>query len=94
MTDAGARAIDRGLALRWYSVAVGLAVLISPVAVWDFFGHAPLWAETGALVALGLALVCVLVGTVIKGGADRVSALRLIGRLLWAPIRFLFVWTF
>lgn len=62
--------------------------------VWSFFAEPPLAAAVVALVAIGLGAVCFTVGTVLKARAERVSPLRLIGRVLWAPIKFVLENTF
>lgn len=75
---------------RWVLAAVGFALLAAPVMFLENFGTAPDWAVVPTLVALGLAMVCAVVATVLKSKADHVSLLRLIGRVLLAPIRLLF----
>ena len=71
---------------RWVVVAVGFALLAAPAMFWDV----PTWAVVPSLVALGLGMACAVVATVLRSRAQRVSLLRLIGRILLAPIRLLF----
>ena len=68
---------------------MGFALLAAPVMFWENFGTAPDWAVVPTLVALGLAVVCALIATVLKSGAEHVSLPRLVGRVLLAPIRLL-----
>ncbi|OJV58825.1 MAG: hypothetical protein BGO38_15870 [Cellulomonas sp. 73-145] len=74
----------------WVLTAVGFALLAAPVVFWEGFGTAPDWAVVPALLALGLAMVCAVIATVLRSRAEHVSLLRLIGRVLLAPIRLLF----
>lgn len=74
---------------RWVLAAVGLALLAAPVVFWEGFGTAPGWAVVPTLVALGLAGVCAVIATVLKSRAEHVALLRLVGRVLLAPIRLL-----
>ncbi|HZL80627.1 MAG TPA: hypothetical protein VFC06_01590 [Demequina sp.] len=81
-------------AWRWWLAAFGLAVVASPVMVWGIFGTPATWAAIAAAVALGLGMVCFVVATILKSRADGVHPLRVMGRALWAPIRFLIEFTF
>lgn len=73
----------------WALAGFGLAVLASPVMVWGLFGDPPVWAAASAAASLALGMVCWTVATIFKARAEQVSAARLVGRVLWAPIRFL-----
>lgn len=79
---------------RWWLAAFGLAVLAGPVMLWGLVGAPPLWAAVAAAVVLVLGAACFVTATILKGRADRVHPLRLVGRALWAPIRFLLDFTF
>lgn len=79
---------------RWALAGFGFAVLASPVMVWGLLGDPPLWAAVPAAVSLALGMVCWTVATILKARADRVSAIRLVGRALWAPFRFVLDHTF
>lgn len=80
--------------MRWALAGFGLAVLASPVMAWGVFADPPIWAAVLAAVLIALGMACWMVATILKARADRVSAIRLVGRALWAPIRFLLDFTF
>jgi len=79
---------------RWWLATFGCAVAANLVLLWDVVGTTPDWALVIALVAIGLGMVCFAVATVLSARAEGVGAWRLIGRMLWAPIRFLLDFTF
>lgn len=78
----------------WALAGSGFAVLASPVMVWALFGDPPLWAAVSAAISIALGMACWVVATVLKGRTEKVSAIRLVGRALWAPIRFVLDFTF
>lgn len=78
----------------WALAGFGFALLASPVMAWGLFGDPPLWAAVSAAISIALGMACWVVATVLKGRTEQVSAIRLVERALWAPIRFLFDFTF
>lgn len=79
----------------WWAVAgFGCAVLASPVMVWEMFGDPPLWAAAAAATVIALGVACWVVATILQARAERISPVRVVGRALWAPIRFLLDLTF
>ena len=78
----------------WALAGFGFAVLASPVMAWELFGEPPLWAVVSATISLALGMACWVVATVLKGRTEQVSAIRIVGRALWAPIRFISDFTF
>ena len=77
-------------AVPWWLAALGGAFLAFPAMAWDAFGTPPEWLSFPALGVLAVGLVCFVVATFLQARFDRVSTARLVGRMLWAPIRFVF----
>lgn len=77
---------------RWSVTAAGLAIVASPVEIWGQFGNPPLWLDGTALILIGIALVVTVIATFLRSRAQHVSLVRTVGRVLWAPIRFIFEW--
>ena len=73
---------------RWGLSACGFAVVASSEITWSTFGTPPTWADLAAAVALGLGMVCTVVAAILRSRAEGASPLLVIGRALWAPIRF------
>jgi hypothetical protein len=81
-------------ALPWWLAALATAFLAFPFLVWDTFGTPPDPVMFPVMGLLAVGLVCFVVATFRQARVDRVSKLRLVGRVLWAPIRFVFEFMF
>lgn len=69
-------------------------MLAAPAMAWGVLGDPPLWAAATAAALLALGIVCWVVATILRARAERVSPVRVVGRALWAPVRFLLDFTF
>lgn len=78
----------------WGAAGVGLALLALPVVVWDFFAEPPLVLTVLALVFFGLGALSWLVAAILRAREEQVSAVRLVGRAIAAPFRFLWEFMF
>lgn len=80
--------------VRWWLAAFGSALLAAPVMVWSLVGTPAPWAVVAAALLLLGGMACVVVATVLASRSEGVSGLRLAGRVLGAPLRFLRDFTF
>lgn len=85
---------DRSRPARWLAAGFGFAVFASPGMVWGLLGDPPVWVAAWVALSIGLGIVCWVVASILQGRAEGVSAIRIVGRALWAPIRFLLDLTF
>ena len=73
----------------WWLAGFGCLVPLAALLVWDAFATPPAWSTWPAVALLVSGATSWAVAAALQSRAERISPLRMVGRVLWAPIRFL-----
>lgn len=76
--------------LPWGLAGLGLALVASALGTWATVGNPPGAVIGGLVASVAAGMTCFVVAAVLRARAEGVSTLRVIGRVLLAPVRFLF----